>query len=125
MSDKYAYGELLLSSRGFQVGREWIGYAFAYMIPLTLICSVVLTIVLKYVRVEPEKQHVKKKKSVKIGKAPTEKDQDTFNLPFTPVDLTFEKLVYEVDASTKDEKLRLLNEVSGAFTAGRMCALMG
>ena len=41
------------------------------------------------------------------------------------VDLSFDKLVYEVDASTTNEKLRLLNEVSGVFKAGRMCALMG
>jgi len=124
MSGKYEQGPLFLTTLGFQAGRQWIGYAFLYMIPLTLACTVVLTIVLKKVRIEPEKQHVKKKRSVRIGVA-AEKSNETFNLPFTPVDLTFDKLIYEVDASTKKEKLRLLNEVSGAFTAGRMCALMG
>lgn len=94
------------------------------MIPLTLICTAVLTLILKKVRIEPEKQQVKKKRSCTIGTV-AKKSDETFNLPFTPVDLTFDKLVYEVDASTKKEKLRLLNEVSGAFTAGRMCALMG
>lgn len=124
-SNKYdGYGELFLSIRGFQTGREWIGYAFLYMISYTLGCTFVLGFILKYVRIEPEKHHVRKKHAVFMGPA-GEKSQENFNLPFTPVDLTFNKLVYEVDASTSGEKLRLLNEVSGAFTAGRMCALMG
>ena len=97
------------------------------MIPFTLICTVILGFILKHVRIEPEKQHVKKKPIVKmgqVGEKVSEKNDD-FNLPFTPVDLTFKNLVYEVNASTSGEKLRLLNEVSGTFTAGRMCALMG
>lgn len=117
-------GNTFLWSRGFQSGKEWVGYAFAYMIPFTLIFSVILGIVLKYVRIEPEKAHAKKK-SVVIGSVAEKNDDDDFNIPFTPVDLTFEKLGYEVKASTGDEILRLLNEVSGAFLAGRMCALMG
>jgi hypothetical protein len=127
-SSKYDdYGDLFLTTRGFQPGREWIGYSFAYMIPFTLICTVILGVILKYVRIEPEKQHVKKKPAVSMGKGAAEKEgpEDSFNLPFTPVDLTFKDLVFEVSASTSGEKLRLLNEVSGAFTAGRMCALMG
>lgn len=118
-------GRAFLWSRGFQAGREWVGYSFAYMIPFTLICSVILGIVLKYVRIEPEQALGKKKKSVAIGSIAEKADAGDFNLPFTPVDLTFENMVYEVKASTGDETLKLLNEVSGAFVAGRMCALMG
>lgn len=119
-------GSNFLWSRGFQTGREWIGYTFAYMVPFTLIFVIILGIVLKYVRIEPEQEQVKKKKTVAIGSiAAKEEDHDDFNLPFTPVDLTFENLVYEVKASTGDGTLRLLNEVSGAFVAGRLCALMG
>ncbi|KAL9185143.1 LOW QUALITY PROTEIN: hypothetical protein ACHAXT_002920 [Thalassiosira profunda] len=44
---------------------------------------------------------------------------------FIPVNLSFKDLCYEVKASTGSEKLRLLNNVSGVFSAGRMCALMG
>lgn len=125
MSDKYAFtdGELFLTTRGFQLGRQWIGYSFLYIISFSLACTVMLGFVLKYVRIEPEKQHAKKPK-ISIGST-VEKESGDFILPFTPVDLTFNKLVYEVDASTSNEKLRLLNEVSGAFRAGRMCALMG
>jgi hypothetical protein len=119
-------GDIFLSTRGFQTGREWIGYSFAYMIPFTLVCTVILGAILRCVRIEPEKQHIRKKPTVSMGKvADTATDTDNFNLPFTPVDLTFKDLVYEVDASTGGETLRLLNEVGGAFTAGRMCALMG
>lgn len=127
-SSKYnGRGDIFLSTRGFQTGREWIGYSFAYMIPFTLLCTIILGFILKRVRIEPEKQHVKKKHVVRMGQAGEEADEknDNFNLPFTPVDLTFKNLVYEVDASTSGERLRLLNEVSGTFTAGRMCALMG
>ena len=63
------------------------------------------------------------KKEVNIG---AKKEQtEEINVPFVPVDLSFDKLTYEVTASTSKEQLRLLNEVSGVFKAGRMCALMG
>jgi hypothetical protein len=129
MSSKYGnifsivVGSRLLSVRGFQTGREWIGYSFAYMIPFTLIVSAVLGIALKYVRIQPERSNREKNEIITIGEC-VESDEE-FNLPFTPVDLTFDKLVYEVKASTGNETLRLLNEVTGVFMAGRMCALMG
>lgn len=44
---------------------------------------------------------------------------------FIPVNLSFQDLSYEVKASKGSEKLTLLNNVSGQFSAGRMCALMG
>jgi hypothetical protein len=113
----------LLSSTGFQTGREWIGYAFVYLIPYIFLFTVLLGIVLRKVRIEPERAHVRKKPVV-IGNLP-DKKPESFNLPFTPVDLTFKDLVYEVLASTGGDKIRLLNEVSGTFRAGRMCALMG
>jgi len=128
MSGKYSQfqdqGASFLVTRGFKVGRQWIGYSFLYLIPFTLLWTSVLTYVLKYVRIEPEKQQVKKKPKVSIGTV-SEQINGNFNLPFTPVDLTFDKLVYEVIASTSNETLRLLNEVSGAFLSGRMVALMG
>lgn len=98
--------------------RVWIGYTFAFLIPYTFLFGAFTWLSLKYVRIEPERQHAKK---VTIGKV-TESHE--FSIPFTPVDLSFDNLVYEVDASTSKEKLRLLNEVSGVFKAGRMCALM-
>ena len=114
----------LLGARGFQTDRAFVGYTFAYLIPFTILSTVVLGFVLKKVRIEPTRASSKKIKQVAIGDLP-EKDSTEMNLPFTPVDLTFNKLVYEVLASTGGDKIRLLNEISGTFKAGRMCALMG
>lgn len=114
-------GREFLVVRGFETEREWVWYTFAYLIPFNFLSGLVLGVVLKYVRIEPEVSHLKNK--IRIGNV--EDSEDDFNLPFTPVDLTFDKLVYEVKASTGDETLRLLNEVSGVFAAGRMVALMG
>lgn len=44
---------------------------------------------------------------------------------FRPVTLSFKQLSYEVKASTSSERLLLLNDISGIFYPGRMCALMG
>ena len=44
---------------------------------------------------------------------------------FVPVTLAFKDLSYEVKSSTGLEMLCLLNNVSGVFLAGRICALMG
>lgn len=123
-SDKYEDGDLFLASRGFQTGREWVGYTFCYMIPFTIVMSAILGVVLKYVRIEPERPHMNKS-NISIDHAPLDGSQSDFNLPFIPVNLTFSNLVYEVKASTGNETLRLLNEVSGVFKAGRLCALMG
>lgn len=114
---------VLLASRGFQTDRAFIGYTFAYMIPYTIICTTILGYIMRRVRIQPDRTHAKKK-HVAIGVLPNEKPED-INLPFIPVDLTFDKLVYEVMSSTGGEKIRLLNEISGTFKAGRMCALMG
>ena len=117
-------GEEMLRIRGFHTGSEWIWYSFAFMIPFTIVSGLVLGIVLKTVRIEPEVSSVRKKNRIAFGTA-VENQSTSFNLPFTPVDLTFEKVVYEVKASTGDETLKLLNEVSGVFASGRMVALMG
>eukprot|EP00804_Cyclotella_cryptica_P009072 CCRYP_003155-RB/>CCRYP_003155-RB protein AED:0.07 eAED:0.07 QI:33/1/1/1/1/1/12/1130/1233 len=115
-------GESALENpRGWQSegGRVWIGYTFAFLLPYTLLFGVVTWLAMKYIRIEPDRQLVDK---VNIGKV---KKSEEFSIPFIPVDLSFDSLVYEVTASTSKEKLRLLNEVSGVFRSGRMCALMG
>jgi hypothetical protein len=123
-SEKYQFGEIFLQNRGFQTGPEWIGYSFCYMLPFTLISTTILALVLQKVRIEPERSRLDPKNNVRIG-SDTHSDQGSISLPFIPVDLTFNRLVYEVKSSTGNETLRLLNEVSGVFKGGRMCALMG
>ena len=105
----------LMSPRGWASGgRVWIGYSFAFLLPYTLLFGIITWLALKYVRIEPDRQHVKK--DVSIGK---DKKTEEITVPFIPVDLSFENLVYEVTASTSKDKLRLLNEVSGVFKSGR------
>lgn len=133
MSQKYENvgvpQDSFLTNFGFESGMEWVWYTFIFMVPFALLCAVILTFVLRAVRIEPERAIVKKRNLVAghpiHGQLSNEESSKQFNLPFTPVDLTFDKLIYEVKASTSDETLRLLNEVSGVFRAGRMCALMG
>ena len=101
-------------------GREWIGYAIAILLGFISFFGIITWLALEYVRIEPERPDLKK--GVNIGET---QQTSEFSIPFVPVDLSFDKLVYEVTASTSKDKLRLLNEVSGVFQAGRMCALMG
>ena len=114
-------GKLQLNAYGWHSsGREWIGYAIAILLAFILFFGNVTWLALEYVRLEPERPDLKK--GVSIGKT---HETAEFSIPFVPVDLSFDKLVYEVTASTSKDKLRLLNEVSGVLQAGRMCALMG
>ena len=110
--------ESAIEIRGWRM--ENVGVVFAFLLPFTLVFSVITWLAMKYIRLQPDRQHVKK--SVNIGSIVKAIE---LSIPFTPADLSFENLVYEVNASTADDKLRLLNEVSGVFRAGRMCALMG
>ena len=127
-SSKYTDGELLLLDRGFKTDRMWIVWSIVFLIPYTLLSALVLSFVLKYVRIQPKMLSPKKSD----GQEGTFSDdleesvkKSRMNLPFVPVDLSFEDIIYEVKASTSGETLRLLNGVSGLLRQGRMCALMG
>ena len=113
--------DLFLASRGFPIVGNWATLGFAFLVPYIFICAAILCVVLQHVRIQPTRNT-----PVKRGNGVNDNlTKDDFNLPFTPVDLTFEDVVYEVKASTANETLRLLNKVNGIFSAGRMCALMG
>jgi ABC-type multidrug transport system fused ATPase/permease subunit len=127
-------GDAVLEYTGFVhngdvFGKEWIGYTFAYLVPYALICTLVQSLCLEYVRVEPrgspsppeDETEESDIENMEIGDA----DQGAVEIPFKPVTLTFTDICYDVKASTGKEKLRLLNDVNGIFKAGRMCALMG
>ncbi len=124
----YWWNPLAWAYRGL-VGKEWIGYTFAYLVPYALICTLVQSLCLEYVRVEPrgspsppeDETEESDIENMEIGDA----DQGAVEIPFKPVTLTFTDICYDVKASTGKEKLRLLNDVNGIFKAGRMCALMG
>ncbi|KAL7546777.1 hypothetical protein ACHAWF_010122 [Thalassiosira exigua] len=132
-SEEYAeneLGKMVLRSSGFlykgePFTREWIGYCFAYLIPFLVLCMVASALCLQYFRMEP-----KRNMPAKIDDESSEKDTETKseslrNDSFIPVTLSFKDLSYEVKASKGSDKLRLLNDISGIFSAGRLCALMG
>jgi len=118
-------GDYELERMGFQTGKEWIGYSFAFLILFAILSGVVTALCLDFYRVKKRVQVETKEDigstNINIDEATTE----VARLPFTPVNLTFEDITYEVKASTSDETLRLLNGVSGSFMSGRMVALMG
>mmetsp|Transcript_34485 Transcript_34485/g.50638 ORF Transcript_34485/g.50638 Transcript_34485/m.50638 type:complete len:1445 (-) Transcript_34485:232-4566(-) len=118
-------GNMILEFYGFQTGREWIGYSFAFMLPFTILSGVVTALCLDFYRVKKRIQVENKEEILTPNSSLDEAIAEVARLPFTPVNLTFENISYEVTASTSDEKLRLLNDVSGSFMSGRMCALMG
>jgi ABC-type multidrug transport system fused ATPase/permease subunit len=103
-----------------------MGYTFAFLIPYQIIMALIFGIVLKYVRIEPTRTDVDEEAEGAVDDDVVVKPESDFNLPFSPVDLTFENVCYFVKPSTGgSEMLQLLNNVSGAFRSGRMCALMG
>lgn len=120
-------GELALEAggmiyRGEAFGREWVAYAFAYMVPYALLCTCLQCALLRFVRVE-------EKASPSPPEEETGEDDggepSLVDIPFKPVTLTFTDICYDVKASKGKETLRLLNNANGIFGAGRMLALMG
>ena len=81
------YCSALVDPRGWQGGdrTQWIGYTFAFLLPYTLLFAFITWLALKYVRIEPSRQHVKE--GVNIGE---QHETSEFTIPFTPVDLSFD-----------------------------------
>ena len=124
-------GDQVLEAYGFvhkgeAFTREWIGYCFAYLVPFVIICIISSALCLHYKRVES-----KKSSKPDLPESKESKDEDgnvaklTQTSSFIPVTLTFSNLSYEVKSSVGGEQIKLLNSVSGMFSPGRMCALMG
>eukprot|EP00804_Cyclotella_cryptica_P005988 CCRYP_000244-RD/>CCRYP_000244-RD protein AED:0.08 eAED:0.08 QI:148/1/1/1/0.86/0.87/16/1290/1209 len=123
-------GDSVLESFGFMYNgepftREWIWYCFAYIVPFLILCMVASAIGLHYYRVEPKQSTPYMPESMETKKEDDAAKDSLQDAPFTPVNLTFNNLCYEVKSSVGQERVRLLNNVSGMFTSGRMCALMG
>lgn len=113
--------------KGSTFGREWIGYAFAYLVPYGMLCTIIQSLCLEFVRVEPRASPSPEddKSNVHHSALESQDDSDAVQIPFIPVTLTFTNICYDVKASKGKETIRLLNNVNGIFSAGRMCALMG
>jgi hypothetical protein len=106
--------------------KQWIGYGFAFVIGAFILATIVAALCLQHLRMEePQKCSPDMPKIEEKEEEKETGDANNESLPaFTPVDLSFHDLCYEVKASKGSEKLSLLKSVSGIFRAGRMCALM-
>lgn len=134
-------GDIILLTSGFVDNKgnpfteEWIGYAFAIMVPYLTLCVVITGLCLKYIRVETVSNESPVSESpydtasrngmVKNDETTKLTDEHSMIIPFKPVTLSFEDVCYDVAASKGGTKLRILNHVDGIFAPGRMCALMG
>ena len=132
--DNRPEGEEIMKSYGFLLpngetfGGEWIGYGFAFIIPYAFLCLVASAYCLHRFRMEPKQQAtpvIAEEKDAVEDESPDTESSSFTDASFIPVDLSFRDLCYDVKASTGSDKLRLLNNVSGVFSSGRLCALMG
>lgn len=120
-------GDSVLESFGFMFNgepftREWIWYCFAYIVPFLILCMAASAIGLHCYRVEPKKSTPYMPESMETKKEDESVKDTPQDAPFIPVNLTFNNLCYEVKSSVGQERVRLLNNVSGMFSSGRMCA---
>jgi hypothetical protein len=129
-SGRWENANQILSNAGFvgydgvPYGREWIGYAFAYMLPYWIMCATLTALGLTFCQNSAGSQS----SAVAIVEPDVDaesKSAKSIQVPFKPVTLSFRNVCYEVVASTSSEKLLLLKDVSGIFRPGRLCALMG
>ena len=111
-----------LDANGEPFEKEWVWYAFLYLGLHTILCMILSALGLKYVRPAPELNNSEVMEGDVVA---DEEDNQSMHISFKPVGLSFENICYDVKASTTKEDLRLLDNVNGAFKAGRMCALMG
>jgi hypothetical protein len=135
LSSEYSLdeGEAAMKSKGFHrrdgspFEKEWIGYCFLVLLLCSVLSILTSAFCLHYFRMEPQpsgKVDVKES-SVEVEESERDTEVEKEESSFIPVDLSFNNLCYEVKASTGKKKLRLLNNISGIFRSGRMCALMG
>lgn len=123
-------GDLVLLSQGFEnseggaMGIQWIALNFAYLIPFYIFCGIMTTLGLTYV-------HLGKDDFSSLGAKAVQKEnqeeeqQERITVPVKPINLTFEGVCYDVQASTGKETIRLLQDINGVFTSKKMIALMG
>jgi len=131
-SDDWSDGSAILVSMGFiapdgnAFPKEWIWYWFAYMAGHYILCVFAAAWALGMYAGSENSSSASSEIVEPTGKGDEKNSNDgESDIPFVPATLTFKDICYDVQASTGKETLRLLNKVTGAFEAGRMCALMG
>jgi hypothetical protein len=102
---------------------DWIGYSFLVMLPYILLCCVLSAVFLSYPGEHGSANAESAPTKVKSA-SESQSSSAAVCIPFKPVKLSFHDICYKVTASTTNEQVSLLNNVSGIFRPGQMCALM-
>jgi len=128
-TDPYAeYGESVLERFGFTLNGEpfsfiWTWYGILFSVGTCLacvLCSVYFLIKIRHETGASLAAHMQDE-----GDEGFDNEEDTVQLEFPRVNLTFKDIHYTVTASTSDEKLELLKGIDGYIEGGKMTALMG
>lgn len=118
-----------VDSQGEPFTRVWIYWGFLFMLCHILVSLMVSGLILHFVRVKgeapPSTEAIENARRELQGRSQEAENDAQVSIPFKPITLSFDDICYDVKASTGDEELRLLHNISGCFRAGRMCALMG
>ncbi len=134
LSDDPSYadgvGDKILVANGFVLEsdgeqkpftREWIAYCFAYLFSFFILCMVTSAACLHFLHMEPEPNGSLEMPETEEKEIETDLERGT--APFIPVTLSFKDISYKINASHGSGQVCLLNNISGVFSAGRMCAL--
>lgn len=137
-SGRYENPQAILEANGFVnlgdavLKGDWIWWGLLFLVVYFLSCTTITAVGLAY--------SAKRRLGggAIVGAAPEDMNDECSSVSaddstqvsmsrfsFRPVTLSFKQLSYEVKASTSSERLLLLNDISGIFYPGRMCALMG
>ncbi|GLJ25057.1 hypothetical protein SUGI_0479470 [Cryptomeria japonica] len=142
-------GELVLTSRGIFPHYWWYWIGIGALLRYSLLCNVLYTGALAVLKPPGKAQAVVSEEATHEKYANTRREDDlpTFEgleaammspanlpkekqgmvLPFKPLSLCFQHISYHVDIpeKKKQDRLRLLHDVSGAFRQGILTAFVG
>ncbi|CAH9131530.1 unnamed protein product [Cuscuta epithymum] len=137
-------GDAIMKSRGFFPEAKWYWIGVVALFGFIVLFNILYTLALQYlnpfgkpqahilddVANEPTSTQNTNQQKYQIGENETSKTRMV--LPFEPHSLTFDNVTYSVDMPQEmkdqgatDDRLVLLNGVSGAFRPGVLTALMG
>ena len=128
-SGRWTDPEAILRNAGFKdysgepYGSEWIRWSFCYTVPYAILCIIMSALGLTYLR-QNERTAFVTEPTVACNLFSGE-EKSVAQVPFQPVTLSFSGICYDVTSSKPNKSLRILENVSGIFRPGRLCALMG
>ncbi|CAL9080509.1 ABC transporter G family member 45 [Musa acuminata AAA Group] len=132
-------GKTILRSRGMLTEWHWFWYSVMILLLFALVFNILSIFALEYLRAPQKSRSNKnmwpkdfKRIAVSDDQATTGTSQSRMSLPFQPLKMAFSNINYYVDMpkqlkknGMKEDRLQLLQDVSGVFRPGVLTALMG